>query len=47
LPEVRQRLVSFGIEPIGSTPASFQAFLLADSAKWGAVIREANLKIEQ
>jgi tripartite-type tricarboxylate transporter receptor subunit TctC len=33
-------------DSVGSTPEEYGAFLDAERAKWGAVIRQANLKIE-
>jgi tripartite-type tricarboxylate transporter receptor subunit TctC len=34
-------------ESVGSTPAEFAAFLDAERAKWGAVIKQTGVKIEQ
>ena len=31
------------IEPVGSTPAAFEAFLRAEHDKWGKVIKDAKL----
>jgi tripartite-type tricarboxylate transporter receptor subunit TctC len=42
-PEVRQRLNAVGVEPRGSTPEEFRAFLVAEIAKWKAVIERANI----
>lgn len=38
---------SQGYEPLLTTHAQFDEFLKAESVKWGAVIREANIKLEQ
>ena len=46
LPEISGKLVQDGLEPIGSTPAQFRDFLVADKAKWGRVIKQANVKAE-
>jgi tripartite-type tricarboxylate transporter receptor subunit TctC len=46
MPEISGKLVQDGLEPIGSTPAQFREFLAADKAKWGRVIRQANVKAE-
>ena len=34
------------IEPIGSTPAAFEAFLRAEHDKWGKVIKDAKLELQ-
>jgi tripartite-type tricarboxylate transporter receptor subunit TctC len=43
-PEVRERLLREGAEPVGGTPESFAAFLAQDQAKWARVIKVANIK---
>jgi len=35
------------IEPVGSTPAAFEAFLRAEHDKWGKVIADAKLELQQ
>ncbi len=44
--EVRQRLLEFGADVVASTPAEFGVFLCAEIAKWGKVVREANIQPE-
>ncbi len=46
MPEIAQRLVQDGLEPVGSTPAQFRDFLAADKKKWGTVIRDAKVTLE-
>jgi tripartite-type tricarboxylate transporter receptor subunit TctC len=45
-PEIAKRLIQDGLEPVGSTPDKFREFLIADKRKWGAVIKESNIKAE-
>jgi tripartite-type tricarboxylate transporter receptor subunit TctC len=45
-PEIRGRLERQGVEPAGSTPAEFAAFLKQQLADWGKAAREAGLKPE-
>jgi len=45
-PEVRDRLVGMGLEPVGSSPADFAAYVKSESAKWGKVIKDAGVKAE-
>ena len=45
-PAVRAKLLTQGVEPVGGTPQQFTAFLAAETALWGKVVREAGLRIE-
>ncbi|HEX7891767.1 MAG TPA: tripartite tricarboxylate transporter substrate binding protein [Ramlibacter sp.] len=46
MPEISRKLVQDGLEPVGSTPEQFRDFLVADKAKWGRIIKQANVKAE-
>ena len=46
LPDIRERLVHEGSEPMGSTPTQFGAYIKAEIAKWSAVVKAANLKAD-
>lgn len=39
-------LLKSGAEPVGSTPAQFDAFYKAEVAKWAQVVKNANVKID-
>ena len=45
LPEVRERIVADGSEPVGSSPEKFRQFMLADLAKWAKVVKERGAKL--
>ena len=45
-PEISERFVQLGIEPVGNTPAEFTQFLRAEVGKWAKVIKDANVKID-
>lgn len=45
-PRVRDALVSVGAEPVGNTPEEFARFLRDEMAKWGKVVKAANLRPE-
>ena len=47
LPDVVARLKLIGIDAVGNTSDEFAKILAADIARWGAVARAANIKIEQ
>jgi tripartite-type tricarboxylate transporter receptor subunit TctC len=45
-PDVRERLVAMGSDPVGSTPEEFLAYIKQELARWGKVIRENNIRGE-
>ena len=46
-PEIAKTFAASGAIAVGSTPAEFGAFLKAEMAKWGKVIKDAGIKLEQ
>jgi tripartite-type tricarboxylate transporter receptor subunit TctC len=46
LPEMRERILADGSEPVGSSPEEFRQFMLADLAKWAKVVRESGAKLD-
>ena len=44
--EARKYFASYGREPVASTPAAFAAFIRAEHAKWGQVIRDSHIRAE-
>ena len=44
--ETRERLHSFGAEPIDNTPAEFAAYINSEIAKWAKVVKGAGIRIE-
>ena len=45
-PEVRQRLEALGFAPVANTPDEFGARIKSEIAKWGKVVRDANIKAD-
>jgi tripartite-type tricarboxylate transporter receptor subunit TctC len=45
-PATRERMTSRGDEPGGGTPAQLAATMAADYARWGEVVRNANIRAE-
>jgi tripartite-type tricarboxylate transporter receptor subunit TctC len=45
-PEVRARLASEGGDTLGGSPERFAAFLAAEHAKWGRVVRESGARVD-
>lgn len=46
LPEIREKYVRGGFEPVGNKPDEFAAQIRADLARWQKVVKDANLKME-
>jgi tripartite-type tricarboxylate transporter receptor subunit TctC len=46
LPEVKKRLLENGLDAGGNTPEEFAAYIRAETAKWAAVVREANVRLD-
>ena len=44
--DVRARFATLGADPVGSTPAAFDAFIKAEIDKWAKVVKAANLKVD-
>jgi tripartite-type tricarboxylate transporter receptor subunit TctC len=45
-PDVAERAAGLGLNLVGSTPDQFATFQRAEIAKWGEIVRTANIKIE-
>jgi tripartite-type tricarboxylate transporter receptor subunit TctC len=45
-PEARESLAAQGAEPGGESPAEFAAYIRAEHAKWGPIIRKAGIKAD-
>ena len=45
-PEVRERLVAEGADPIGNTPEEFGTFMRTETEKWAKVVKAAAMKVD-
>jgi len=45
-PELRARLADLGIDPVANSPEAFAAYLRAESARFGPIIKAANIRAE-
>ena len=43
LPEIRDRLIGFGLEPVANTPQEFEAWIKAEIDKWGRAMQTAKI----
>lgn len=46
LPDVRQRLLSQGMEPVSRTPEAFSRYIQSEISKWAAVVKASGAKPE-
>jgi len=46
MPDVREKIATGGAQAAGGTSEGFAAFVRADYAKWGKIVKEANIKLE-
>jgi tripartite-type tricarboxylate transporter receptor subunit TctC len=46
LPEVKDRLVTQGIDPIGNTPEQFAAYIRSEIVKWAKIIKSTGVTAE-
>lgn len=44
--DIHDKIVQVGIDPVGNSPEEFTQFLRDEIAKWGKVIKAANVRIE-
>ncbi len=47
VPDARRRIEATGGEAVGGTPQEFAALIKADQVKWGQVVRDSGVKIEE
>ena len=45
-PEMRERLVAMGAEPVGGTPEEFKAVIDRDIAKWKPLAQKVGIKVD-
>jgi len=45
-PDSREKLAGLGAEPMGNTPTEFAAMIRSETAKWGKIVKDANIRVE-
>ncbi len=45
--ELKERFLSLGLDPVASTPEEMAAFMRGEQERYGKIIRDANIKVEQ
>ncbi len=46
IPDVKERIIGLGADPVGSSPEEFAAFIKKEIATWSKVIKEVGITIE-
>ena len=46
MPDVNEKLVAQGTDPVGSSPDEFGVFMKTEAVKWARVIKEANIRAD-
>jgi tripartite-type tricarboxylate transporter receptor subunit TctC len=46
MPEIRERYLKGGFEPVGNKPEEFAQQVKADSARWNKVVKDANIRVD-
>lgn len=46
-PEVTERMAQLGMEPVGSTPAEYNALINSEIDKWAKVVKTAGIKLDK
>jgi tripartite-type tricarboxylate transporter receptor subunit TctC len=45
--QVKTAMRNLGVEPAPSRPEAFEAYIRTETAKWGKVIKQASIKMDQ
>ncbi|AZG16412.1 tripartite tricarboxylate transporter substrate binding protein [Cupriavidus pauculus] len=45
-PQVQDKLRQMGLEPVGNTPQQFGKFVQGEAARWGALVKQRNIRAE-
>lgn len=46
MPDVQKKMIELGAEPVGNSPEEFGAFVKAEVAKWGDVVKKSGAKVD-
>ncbi len=46
IPEIKERFLALGLDPAGNTPEEFAGFLRKQNDRYGAIVKQANVKLD-
>ncbi len=46
LPDVKEKFVAAGLDPMSNTPSEFAAYIRKESERWGKVIKETGIRLD-
>src|SRR5258705_832000 len=46
MPDVREKLLALGAEPVGDTPEQFAAYVKTEGVKWSEVVKKSGAKVD-
>jgi tripartite-type tricarboxylate transporter receptor subunit TctC len=46
LPDVKEKFVAAGLDPMTNTPSEFAAYIRKESERWGKVIKETGIRLD-
>jgi tripartite-type tricarboxylate transporter receptor subunit TctC len=46
VPEIRERFIALGLEPVGNTPEEFAEFVRKQHERYGTAVRQAKVKLD-
>jgi tripartite-type tricarboxylate transporter receptor subunit TctC len=46
LPDVQEKLLTLGAEPVGNSTEEFTAFVKTEVVKWGDVVKKSGAKVD-
>ncbi len=46
MPDVKEKLVGLGAEPVGDTPEQFSAYVKSEVAKWSDIVKKSGAKVD-
>ena len=46
LPDVQEKLLALGAEPVGNSTEEFTAFVKTEVVKWGDVVKKSGAKVD-
>ena len=45
-PDLREKMLNLGAEPVGSSPAAFEAHVKAEAAKYARLVRASGARVD-